>query len=175
MVKELQFKTMIDEAALAQRVRELGERISKDFGSEPVVVVGVLKGAFIFLADLVRAMSTPTTIEFIGVSSYEGTTSTGHVRITHDLSTEIQGRNVLLVEDIIDTGKTIDYLLDLLRVREPKTLKICALLSKPEAHEMKHKIDYVGFEIAKDFVVGYGLDCDGAYRHLPYIARVTNA
>jgi hypoxanthine phosphoribosyltransferase len=124
------------------------------------------------LADLVRKISCPMNIEFIGVSSYEGTSSTGEVRITSDLYQEIRGRHVLVVEDIVDTGRTVDFLLDVLRVRGPKSLKICTLLSKPDAHIMNNKVDYVGFEITNEFVVGYGLDLDGNYREIPYIAQI---
>lgn len=165
-------QVMIDEAQLAKRIRELGARITADFKGEEVVLVGILKGAFVFLADLVRSINLQTEIEFIGVASYEGTKSTGHVRLTRDLGCEIRGRHVILVEDIVDTGKTLDYLLDMLKLRDPKSLRICSLLSKPEAYDMRHKIDYLGFEIPNDFVIGYGLDWDGKYRNLPYIGKV---
>ena len=114
----------------------------------------------------------PLCVEFIGVSSYKGTQSTGQVRITHDLSIDLEGKNVLLVEDIVDSGVTIDYLLDLLKVRNPAALKVCTLLSKPHAHKMKHDLDYVGFTVGDEFVVGYGLDVDGRFRELPYIGTV---
>lgn len=169
--RPLKMTPLFDELTIAKRVAVLGEQITRDFHGEPVVVVGVLKGAFVFLADLVRQIKLPIQIEFVGVSSYEGTTS-GHVRITRDLSADIQGKNLLLVEDIIDTGKTIDHLLAILKTRGPKTVRVCALLSKPEAHDMTTQIDYTGFEITKEFVVGYGLDLDGCYRELPYIAQV---
>lgn len=162
---------LLTEERITQRVRELGRKISADFAGEEIILVGVLKGSFIFLADLARAIDVPTRIEFIGVASYAGTKSTGHVRITNDLSGEILGRNVILIEDIVDTGATLDYLLNTLSVRGPKTLKVCALLSKPAAHQMTHQLDYVGFEIGNEFVVGYGLDCDGRYRNLPDIKQ----
>jgi hypoxanthine phosphoribosyltransferase len=169
---ELKTKPLFDEKALSKRVAELGKQISADFGSEEVICIGVLKGSVIFLADLVRHIKSPLRLEFIGVASYEGTKSTGHVRITNDLSADIKGKNVLVVEDIVDTGMTIDFLIDTLKVREPKSLKICALLSKPDAHIMHNTLDYVGFEISKEFVIGYGLDFNGLYRELPYIAQV---
>lgn len=153
------------------RVKELGNQITKDIDGD-LVVVGVLKGAFVFLADLVRAIEKPLTVDFIGVSSYAGTQSTGHVRITHDLASEVRGKNVLLVEDIVDSGRTVDYLIDVLSLRQPKSIRVCALLSKPEAHQMHHKIDYYGFEISREFVIGYGLDLDQHYRQLPYLAQV---
>jgi len=169
---KIKYNPLFDEAAIAKRVEELGKQITKDHAGEELVVVGVLKGSFIFVADLIRKIDLPIEVEFIGVSSYEGTKSTGEVRITSDLYSEIKGRNVLLVEDIVDTGRTIDFLLETLNVRGPKSLKICTLLSKPEAHVMKHEIDYVGFEITNEFVIGYGLDLDGKYREIPFIAQV---
>jgi hypoxanthine phosphoribosyltransferase len=163
---------LFDAATLSKRIAEIGKQITADFAGEPVVVVGVLKGSFLFMADLIREIELPMSVEFVGVSSYKGTESTGHVRITHDLNATIQGENVILVEDIIDTGLTIEYLTEMFRARRPKSLKICTLLSKPEAHMMKIDIDYTGFEISKEFVIGYGLDLDGRYRNLPYIAQV---
>lgn len=172
MTKPLSYKTLHDAATIAKRVQELGSAISKDLKGEPVIVLGVLKGAFVFMADLIRAINVPLTCEFIGVSSYVGTQSTGNVRITHDLSVDITGKNVLLVEDVIDTGKTIDYLIDVLKASHPKSIRVCTFLDKPEAHVMRHKIDYVGFNISKEFVIGYGLDLDERYRELPYLAQV---
>ena len=173
--RKVTHKHLFTDEQIAKRIHELGKQISAEYNGEPLMVVGVLKGSFIFVADLVRALNIPVTIDFIGVASYEGTQSTGHVRITNDLATEIQGRHVLLVEDIVDTGRTIDYLLDSLRLRQPKSLKVCAFLSKPEAHVMHSTIDYVGFEISKEFVIGYGLDLDQYYREMPYVAQVTEA
>jgi hypoxanthine phosphoribosyltransferase len=170
--KDLRYTTLFDEAKIRARIKELGAQITKDYHGEAVVVVGVLKGAFIFLADLVRAIDLPVTVEFIGVASYAGTKSTGHVRLTHDLSADVKGKHVLLVEDIIDTGHTIDYLLEVLKVREPQSLKVATFLSKPDAHEMKHTLDYVGFEITREFVIGYGLDLDQYYRNLPFVGQV---
>jgi hypoxanthine phosphoribosyltransferase len=170
--KPVDYVPLFDEARIAARVKELGKEITAAYKGEPLVVVGVLKGAFIFLADLVRAIGSPVTVEFIGVASYAGTKSTGHVRLTHDLSADIKDRHVLLVEDIIDTGHTIDYLIETLNVRGPKSLKVAAFLSKPEAHDMHHQIDYVGFEISREFVIGYGLDLDQYYRNLPYLGQV---
>ena len=165
-------KPLFDADTLKERIAELGKQITADFQGESLIVVGVLKGSFLFMADLIREINLPLSTEFVGVSSYKGTESTGHVRITHDLNASIQGENVLIVEDIIDTGLTIEYLTEMFRARKPKNLKICTLLSKPEAHMMKIDIDYAGFEISKEFVIGYGLDLDGQYRNLPYIAQV---
>jgi hypoxanthine phosphoribosyltransferase len=168
----IKFQPLFDEAAITRRVAELGSRITSDLNGEPVVIVGVLKGAFMFTADLVRAIKAPVIVDFIGCSSYSGTKSTGTVRITHDLSTEIAGKNVILVEDIIDTGRTLDYLLRMLSQRNPKSLRLCALLDKPEAREIDVKVDYFGFKISNEFVIGYGLDLDQRYRELPFIAQV---
>ena len=165
-------RPLFDESTIARRIKELGEQITRDYGGEPVLVVSVLKGAFIFTADLVRQIKVPLEVDFIGLSSYEGTQSTGHVRITSDLSSKIEGRHVLLVEDIVDTGKTLDFLRDMFSLRKPKSLRVCALLSKPEAHQMKTPVDYTGFEITREFVIGYGLDLDQRFRELPYIAQV---
>lgn len=171
-MKKLNYKPLFTEKVLAKRIAEIGAQMTKDLKGEPVTLITVLKGSFIFAADLIRQIKGDVQIEFIGVSSYAGTESTGNVRITSDLYTDIEGRNVVLVEDIIDTGRTIDYLVEVLTVRKPKSLKICTLLSKPEAHVMHHDIDYVGFEISNEFVVGYGLDLDQEYRGLPFIAQV---
>ena len=169
---EILHKPLFTQEQIASQVKKIAEQINQDYDGKPIVIVGVLKGAFIFVSDLVRQLDLPVSIEFIGVSSYQGTSSTGHVRITNDLGHDVKGKNVLLVEDIIDTGKTLDYLIELIKVREPSSMKICALLSKPHIHAMKSKIDYVGFEIQDQFVIGYGLDLDGNYRQMPYIAEV---
>ena len=168
----MKMRPLFDEATIAKRIRALGDQITADYDGEPVLVVSVLKGAFMFTADLVRQIKVPVEVDFIGLASYEGTQSSGHVRITSDLSSKIEGRHVLLVEDIVDTGKTLDFLRDMFSLRNPKSLKICTLLSKPEAHEMKTPVDYTGFEITREFVIGYGLDLDQRYRELPYIAQV---
>lgn len=167
-------KEMISASDLAIRVQELGNEISRDYNGEEVVVISVLKGSFIFAADLIREMTVPLSTEFIAVSSYEGTESTGHVRIVNDLSSEIKGKNILIVEDIVDTGKTLDYLLNMFKAREPKSIKVCALLSKPDVHSMHAKVDYYGFNIKNEFVVGYGLDLDGRFREIPYLAILNN-
>ena len=169
---DLNTKVLFSKEQIKERVSQLATQISKDYGNEPVAVIGVLKGSVLFMADLIREIECPLEIDFIGVSSYEGTSSTGHVRITHDLKTDISGKHVLLVEDIIDTGLTIDYLINLFKVSDPRSLKVCSLLSKPEAHKMKHDIDYIGFEISKEFVIGYGLDLDEKYREIPEILQV---
>ncbi len=168
----IKYKPLHDEAEIRERVQELGRKITQDLKGEPVVIVGVLKGAFMFTADLVRAIKSPVVVDFIGCASYSGTRSTGTVRITQDLSTDISGKNVILVEDIIDTGRTLDYLMRILNERGPKSLRLCTLLDKPEAREVPVKVDYHGFSISNEFVIGYGLDLDQRFRELPYIAQV---
>ncbi|HVI96336.1 MAG TPA: hypoxanthine phosphoribosyltransferase [Anaeromyxobacter sp.] len=162
-------EVLIPEADLQARVRALGAEITRDHQHRPLVVVGVLKGSFIFLADLVRAIDLPISIDFIGISSYQGTRSTGVVQITSDLTRPIEGKDVLLVEDIVDTGLSMRYLLDNLATRKPASVKVCALLEKPARAVVKVPIDYRGFEIGDEFVVGYGLDWDGKLRNLPFV------
>ena len=162
-------EVLIPEADLQARVRALGAEITRDHQHRPLVVVGVLKGSFIFLADLVRAIDLPISIDFIGISSYQGTRSTGVVQITSDLTRPIDGKDVLLVEDIVDTGLSMRYLLDNLATRKPASVKVCALLEKPARAVVKVPIDYRGFEIGDEFVVGYGLDWDGKLRNLPFV------
>lgn len=165
--------TLIDEARIAARVRELGTRIRADAGDAPITLVGVLKGSFLFLADLARAIEGPVTIEFLGVSSYHGgTQSTGAVQLTQDLRAPILGRYVVVVEDIVDTGLTLDYLLRMLRARDPGELRVATLLDKPSRRQLPVEADYVGFTIPDVFVIGYGLDLDEFERNLPYVAVV---
>ncbi len=164
-----QVQVLIPEADLRARVAALGEEIARDYAGRPLVVVGVLKGSFIFLADLVRAIDLPLQIDFIGISSYQDTTSSGVVQITSDLTRPIDGKHVLLVEDIVDTGLSMRYLLDNLATRRPASLRVCALLEKPARARVKVPIDYRGFVIGDEFVVGYGLDWDGRLRNLPFV------
>ena len=154
-----------------QRIQELADELSRDYdGAQQLHLVCVLKGAFVFLADLVRAVDKPTTIDFLAVSSYaKGTTSTGEVRLLKDLDAALDGRDVLIVEDIVDTGLTLQYLQEILRARGPRTLRTVCLLSKPSRRKVNVSVDYIGFTIEDRFVVGYGLDFEGRYRGLPYI------
>ncbi len=160
---------LISREDLDARVRALGAEITRDHQGRSLVVVGVLKGSFIFLADLVRAIDLPINVDFIGISSYQGTSTTGVVKITSDLTRPIEGKDVLLVEDIVDTGLSMRYLLDNLATRRPASLKVCALLEKPARARVKVPIDYRGFVIGDEFVVGYGLDWDGRMRNLPFV------
>jgi hypoxanthine phosphoribosyltransferase len=171
------FAELISAAAIAARVVELGAQISADYAplsrTADVVVVGVLKGSVIFLADLVRQIAAPVYLEFIGISSYgDATVSSGVVQITQDLSRPIEGKHVIVVEDIVDTGHTVHYLLENLATRRPASIKLCALLHKPDRAEQEVKIDYLGFTIPNKFVVGYGLDVAQQFRNLPFIGYV---
>lgn len=162
-------EVLLSEAQLRARIAEMGADITRDYQGKPLKLVGVLKGSFMFLADLARAIDLPLQIDFIGTASYQGATSSGVVRITNDLSRPIEGEHVLLVEDIVDTGLTMKYLLENLGTRRPASVRVCALLHKPSRTKASVPIDYKGFEIPDAFVVGYGLDYDGRLRNLPYI------
>jgi hypoxanthine phosphoribosyltransferase len=160
---------LISADQLRARIKELGAELTELYAGETIVCIGVLKGSALFLADLIREIDTPLEIDFLGVSSYQGTTSSGVVRITHDLRSSIEGRNVLIVEDIVDTGLTLSYLLRNLSSRNPKSLRVATLLDKPSRRKVEVPIDYAGFQIPDEFVIGYGLDLDELYRNLPYI------
>lgn len=171
----LSLKPYITEEKLQAKVKELGSTLAKKFKGEKVVAVCVLKGSFMFYSDLIRNMDTDITCEFFGVASYHGgTSSSGEVKVTLDLASPVEGMHVILVEDIVDTGLTMNYLKNAILSRKPKSLTTIALLEKPEALKVKCDLDYVGFKIPNDFVVGYGLDYQGYYRNLPYIAQVQN-
>jgi hypoxanthine phosphoribosyltransferase len=161
---------LLDEATVQQGVAELAARISADYGGRDLLLVGVLKGAVFFMADLMRSIDVHCEVDFMAISSYGASTdSSGVVRILKDLDTAIEGRHVLVVEDIIDSGLTLSYLMRNLRARKPASLEVCALLTKPERREIDVPVRYVGFEIPNKFVIGYGLDYRERYRNLPYI------
>ncbi|MBF0547182.1 MAG: hypoxanthine phosphoribosyltransferase [Candidatus Riflebacteria bacterium] len=163
-------RILISNDLIKERIKQLAEQITKDFLGQELVIVCILKGAFIFAADLCREINLPVNLEFMSISSYgNATVSSGVVRIIKDLNESIEGKNVLIVEDIIDTGLTVSYLASLLSQRAPKSLKICSLCNKPQCHKTLVKIDYCGFELPSEFVVGYGLDFRDFYRNLPYI------
>ena len=164
------FDIMLSREKIAARVAELGAEISKDFAGKEIHAVAVLKGSFIFLADLVRHIDLPVHTHFLAVHSYSGTESTGQVQLTQDIDEPLQDKHVLLVEDIIDTGLTLRYLFDTLQTRQPASLKIATLLDKPSRRKVDVTGDYTGFEIPDEFVVGYGLDYDGKYRNLDHVA-----
>ena len=170
-VRDAVGEILIEEDALQGRIAELGAEISRDYEGRDLLLVGVLKGAVFFLADLMRELSVPCEIDFMAISSYgAGTDSSGVVRILKDLDMNISGRDVLVVEDIIDSGLTLSYLMRSLKARKPATLEVCTLLTKPERREVDVPVRYVGFEIPNKFVIGYGLDFDQRYRNLPYVA-----
>lgn len=159
-------------AAISQRVRELASDISRDFRGRDVYVVGILTGAFIFACDLIRRLRVPAHLDFISISRYEKRPGTGEVKILKDLQDEILGKEVLIVEDIVDTGLTLNYLIRNLSNRRPASLAICTLLDRPDLRIAQIPIRYVGFNVSSEFLVGYGLDFRGFYRHLPYIATM---
>ncbi len=163
---------LLTEDQIARRVRELGQQISDDYRGKDLILVGVLKGAFVFLADLVRNASIPLAVDFVSISSYKASTqSKGIVRVTKDLEENVEGKHVLIVEDIVDTGWTLkmSYLTDNLRARKAAGVRVCTLLDKPSRRRVDVALDYVGFVIPNKFVVGYGLDFKGLYRNLPFI------
>src|SRR3990172_186350 len=162
-------EVLFTEERLRARIAEMAAAITGDYAGKPLKLVGVLKGSFMFLADLARAIDLPVKVDFIGTTSYQGTKTSGVVRITNDLSWPIAGEHVLLVEDIVDTGLTMKYLLSNLETRKPASVKVCALLQKPSRAKGEGPIAYKGFEIPDSFVVGYGLDWDGRFRNLPFI------
>lgn len=167
---------LVDEQALQQRIAELGRQISADYAGQDLHLICILRGGILFLTDLMRQISVPHTIDFMAVSSYGAARqSTGQVRITLDLKDDIHNRNVLLVEDIVDSGYTLASVIELLRTRRPRSLRVCTLLDKPERREVDVPIDYCGFSIPNKFVFGYGLDMDEYYRNLPFIATVNLA
>jgi hypoxanthine phosphoribosyltransferase len=169
----VQPRPLLAAETIAARVSQLGQDIARDIPAGPLTVIGVLRGAFVFMADLVRAIPRPLRCDFLGVRSYgDATVSSGIVEITSDLLLPIEGEHVLLVEDIVDTGLTLRYLLEILEARRPASLRVCALLSKPSRRRVEVKIQHVGFEIEDRFVVGYGLDAAQQFRNLPHIAVV---
>lgn len=164
-------KILISQERLNQRITELGAAISRDYAGKDLLLVCVLKGGILFLSDLMRAIRIPHAIDFMAISSYGGTRteSSGVVRILMDLNTNIANRNVLIVEDIIDTGHTLTYIVEMLKTRSPASIKICTLLNKPSRRQVSVPLDYIGFDIPNEFVVGYGLDYNEIYRNLPFI------
>ena len=173
-MSEPKIDVLIDADRLQARIAELAEQIRTDYAGKPLVLIGVLKGSFLFLADLCKHLDNNVIIDFLQTSSYHGGRSTtGVVQIRKDVDVNIEGVDVLLVEDIVDTGTTLSHLLDLLGTRKPASLKIASLLSKPEARRVEVPVEYLGFEIENVFVVGYGLDDAEKYRQLPYIGVVT--
>ena len=166
-------KMMLPEEELDRRIRELGKEISEDYAGESVYLVGVLRGAAFFTCELAKRITVPVSLDFMSVSSYgSGTESSGNIKIVKDLDDTLEGKDVIIVEDIIDSGRTLSRLMELLSSRKPNSLKLCTLLDKPDRRVVDVKVDYTCFEIPDEFVVGYGLDYDQMYRNLPYIGIV---
>jgi hypoxanthine phosphoribosyltransferase len=172
-VKEDRSEIVVSEQEIKKMVQHLADRISEDYRGKDLVMIGVLKGAFIFLADLVREMKIPISIDFISVSSYgSSTNSSGIVKIVKDVDIDIKDRHVLLVEDIVDTGLTLQHLKDLFQTRSPKSIKICSAFDKTSRREVNVDIEYMGIQVPDFFLVGYGLDYDEKYRTLPYLCHL---
>jgi hypoxanthine phosphoribosyltransferase len=172
--REFLSEILIDEQTLKNRVRELGEEISRDYAGEDLLLICILRGGVVFMVDLMRHISVPHGIDCMAISSYGAgaRSSTGNVRVALDLQTNIEGKSVLLVEDIVDSGHTVSHVLEMLNTRNPKSLRVCALLDKEERREVAVPIHYRGFSIPNKFVFGYGLDLDEYYRNLPFVAVV---
>lgn len=170
MYNEVLGKTLISEEQLKTRISELAKQIEKDYEGKSPVIVGVLKGSVMFYTDLVRQIDLPLTVDFMSISSYgAGVNSTGEVKIIKDIDGKIGGKDVIIVEDIVDSGYSMNCLLKLFATRSPKSVRVCALLDKPSRREIPVPIDYTGFQVANEFVVGYGLDYAGLYRNIPFI------
>ena len=166
-------RVMIPEEEVDSKIEELGKRISQDFAGQEVHLICILKGSVFFVCELAKRITVPVSIDFMSVSSYGGNTkSSGVVRIVKDLDEPLAGKHVIVIEDIVDSGRTLSYLLDMLGSRGPEDVRLCTLLDKPERRVVDVKVDYTGFEIPDEFVVGYGLDYDQKYRNLPYIGVV---
>ena len=166
-------RPIVTQEQMRTRIKELGKQIMEDYAHKDLVLVGVLKGAYAFYADLARAIRIPMRVDFIVVRSYSGgTKTTGKVKLVSDITEEIKGRDVILVEDIVDSGLTAAYLLKKFAARKPRSLKICALLSKPDRRQIHPPVDYIGFKIPNKYVVGYGLDYQQKYRNLPYLVAL---
>lgn len=171
---KIEYDVLISKEELQARIHALGTEISKDYANKEICLICVLKGGVMFMVDLAKEISVPVTMDFMAISSYGSQmVSSGVVKIIKDLDDPIEGKEVLILEDIIDSGQTLHYLVNLLRERNPKSIKICTLLDKPEQRKVSVDVDYVGFTIPDQFVVGYGLDYAQKYRNLPYIAAVT--
>lgn len=166
-------RVMISETEVAKRIEEMGRQIGEDYAGKQIHLICILKGGVFFMCELAKRISVPVSMDFMSVGSYgDGTASSGVVRLVKDLDESLEGKDVLVVEDIIDSGRTLYYLLDVLRKRQPNSMKLCTLLDKPDRRVRDVKVDYVGFEIPDEFVVGYGLDYAQKYRNLPYIGIV---
>lgn len=165
-------KVLINEKRLEKRIKEIAEKIEKDYEDKEIVFIGILKGSVMFMTELAKNIKSDVQFDFMDVSSYEGTESTGTIKVNKDLRDSIEGKDVIIVEDIIDTGRTLTYLLDYLKKKNPKSIRIATMLSKPSRRVLELNADYIGFSIEDKFVVGYGLDYDEKYRNLPFIGYI---
>lgn len=169
----VELKTLINEEKLHKRIEEIASQVEKEYKNKEITLICILKGSVFFTIDLAKQINGDVRLEFIRVSSYgEGTESTGEIKMKLDLKDSIQGKDVIVVEDIIDTGRTLSYLIEYLKMKKPNSVKLCALLDKPDRRIQQVNVDYTGFQIPDKFVVGYGLDCNEKYRNLPYIAYI---
>jgi hypoxanthine phosphoribosyltransferase len=172
---EDKIRVMISEEEISKRVKEMGEQISRDYEGKCVHLICILKGSIFMTCELAKHITVPVTMDFMSVSSYgDGTESTGRVKIVKDLDEHVEGKDVLVIEDIIDSGRTLDFLLDMLKARKPASIKLCTLLDKPDRRVTEVAVDYTGFVIPDEFVVGFGLDYAQKYRNLPYVGVVEN-
>jgi hypoxanthine phosphoribosyltransferase len=170
---EVKKEILISKPEIDDRVQRLADEISRDYEGKELVLIGILKGAFVFMADLIRCLRIPCEVDFVRLASYgAGTVSSGNIMITKDIETPIRGRDVIIVEDIVDTGLTLSFLVDKLKEREPESLKVCVLLDKKERRKVPFEAEYVGFDIPDRFVVGYGLDFNERYRFLPDVCAI---
>ena len=170
---DVNVNVLISEEEIQKRVREIAAQISADYEGESIHLICILKGSLFFTADLARRVTVPETFDFMSLESYgERMVSSGRVKLTKDTEGDIEGKNVIVIEDIVDTGRTLSFLMDLLKLRKPKSLKLCTFLNKPERRVVDVKVDYVGFDIPDKFVVGYGMDYAQKYRELPYIGYI---
>ncbi|MCI8636278.1 MAG: hypoxanthine phosphoribosyltransferase [Clostridia bacterium] len=168
----MEINILINKSKLEKRIEELGKQIEKDYQGKELVFVGILKGSVMFMSELAKNVKSNVELDFMDVSSYQGTQSTGTVTINKDIRNSIEGKDVILVEDIIDTGRTLTYVLEYLKQKNPNSIKIATMLSKPSRRVMELNVDYIGFSIEDKFVVGYGLDYNEKYRNLPYIGYI---
>lgn len=165
----MEINVLINKSRLEKRIEELAKQIEKDYEGKNLVFIGILKGSVMFMTELAKNIKSNVEMEFMDVSSYEGTESTGNIKINSDIRNSIKGKDVIIAEDIIDTGRTLTFLIDYLKQKEPNSLKIATMLSKPSRRILELNVDYIGFSINDEFVVGYGLDYNEKYRNLPYI------
>lgn len=163
---------LINKSKLEKRIEELGKQIEKDYEGKEIVFIGILKGSVMFMSELAKNVKSNVVLDFMDVSSYEGTESTGKIKINKDIRDSIEGKDVIIVEDIIDTGRTLTYVLEYLKQKNPNSIKIATMLSKPSRRVMELNVDYIGFAIEDKFIVGYGLDYNEKYRNLPYIGYI---